>query len=148
MYTIDFVSKHRVVTTVTTSSLRSWPKELPSYANFIPEEFQCKDGSKYLIIHELLVSGLQQIRTLANRPVTLNSAFRTVEYNSEIGGVPDSYHTKGMAADCVIHGYSVAQMAAIAERIPQFADGGIGAYKEKWFVHVDVRKDGPARWFK
>jgi hypothetical protein len=61
-----------------------------------------------------------------------------------VGGVPNSGHTCGLAADIHIPGLSLEQMYDLASEVPQFAQGGIGAYDSN-FLHVDVR-DHRACW--
>lgn len=48
---------------------------------------------------ELLISMLDEVREILGRPIRINSGFRSNELNSFIGGVSNSDHTKGMAAD-------------------------------------------------
>ena len=42
---------------------------------------------------------LQPLRDIYNEPFIINSGFRSQETNKAIGGVPNSQHTKGQAAD-------------------------------------------------
>lgn len=42
---------------------------------------------------------LEQIRTLLNKPIIINSAFRTRQINKAVGGVYNSRHLTGCAAD-------------------------------------------------
>ena len=42
---------------------------------------------------------LDRAREFYGEPMTLTCGYRTPEHNAAIGGVPDSAHTKGMAAD-------------------------------------------------
>jgi uncharacterized protein YcbK (DUF882 family) len=123
-----------------------WPAICGKFPNFKPREFRCKDGSTDVVLHESMVRGVQQIRTLSGRPVNVTSAFRTVEWNRIEGGVEDSYHIHGMASDIVVLGLNTKQMATLAEQVLQFKKGGIGRYPRRGFLHVDVRDDGPGRW--
>lgn len=110
--------------------------------NFKVKEFACNDGSDKVIIDEKLVDILQKIRDHFGVPVTINSAYRTAEYNSKIGGVSNSQHTKGTAADIDVKGISPKQVAQYAEYLmPDM--GGIGEYET--FTHVDVR-GARSRW--
>jgi len=61
-----------------------------------------------------------------------------------MGGVPNSEHTRGLAADIHIPGLNLQDMYDLASEVPQFAQGGIGA-SDTDFLHVDVR-DHRARW--
>ncbi len=65
-------------------------------------------------------------------------------HNRDVGGVPDSQHLLGRAADIVVQKLHPDCVAAIAETIPAFSNGGIGRYDD--FTHLDVREDGPNRW--
>lgn len=111
-------------------------------ANFKISEFACKDGSDEILISEKLPIVLQAIRDHFNLPVTVNSGYRTKEYNTAIGGAKSSQHCKGTAADIVITGVSPKKVAQYAEKLLG-GSGGIGLYSG--FTHVDVR-DTRARW--
>lgn len=47
---------------------------------------------------------LQPLRTWWSRPITIGSGYRTPALNRAVGGVPDSQHTRGQAADLCIDG--------------------------------------------
>lgn len=112
--------------------------------DFTVQEFACKDGSDPVFIDTELVALLQGIRTHFGRPVTVNSGFRTAAHNKAVGGVSDSQHCYGRAADIRVPGVSTEQLAAYAETLLP-GTGGIGRYPAKGFVHVDVRKNR-SRW--
>ena len=42
---------------------------------------------------------LEPARTKNGRPIVITSGYRCAKLNAAVGGVPKSYHTKGMAAD-------------------------------------------------
>lgn len=111
-------------------------------ANFTVKEFACKDGSDKILIDTDLVLTLQKIRDHFGKAVTINSAYRNPNYNKKIGGVSNSQHTKGTAADIVVKGVAPEEVAKYAEYIMPNA-GGIGLYPS--FVHVDVRAKR-SRW--
>ena len=48
---------------------------------------------------QILANGLEQIRVLLNAPMLISSGYRCVELNKAVGGVPDSAHIQGYAAD-------------------------------------------------
>lgn len=102
--------------------------------NFTVKEFRCKDGSDKILIDNNLVEILQNIRNHFNKPVSINSAYRTVEHNKKVGGSSKSYHLKGMAADIVVSGVKPLEVAKYAENIGVL---GIGLYDT--FTHVDTR---------
>lgn len=110
--------------------------------NFKVREFRCKDGSDPVLVHPELVKVLQDIRTHFGRPITINSAFRTPEYNKKVGGERQSQHLYGRAADIVIPGVSPKKVAEYAETLLPNT-GGIGIYSN--FTHIDCREK-KARW--
>lgn len=90
---------------------------------------------------EPLVNALEALRAEVGLPITVNSGYRCGAHNAKVGGEPNSYHTRGMAADIRVAGISPAELYEIARRIPAF--GGFGVAKT--FLHVDVRTQ-KARW--
>lgn len=111
-------------------------------ANFKVKEFACKDGSDPVFISVELVTVLQKIRTHFGKPVNITSAYRTPTYNKKVGGVNNSQHLYGRAADIKVTGVKPKDVAAYAEKLlPN--KGGIGIYDT--FTHVDVRAT-KSRW--
>ena len=91
-----------------------------------------------------LIDALEALRKRAGRPIVIHAGYRCPAHNQQVGGVPNSKHTRGLAADIHIPGLSLQQMYDMASEVAQFAQGGIGAYDSN-FLHVDVR-DNRARW--
>ena len=110
--------------------------------NFRVKEFACADGSDPIFISPELVSVLQNIRAHFGKPVTITSAYRTAAHNKKVGGVSDSMHLYGAAADIKVKDVSPRQAAQYAEQLLT-GKGGIGVYET--FVHIDVRLT-KARW--
>lgn len=109
--------------------------------NFYLYEFECKCGKcKNTIIDKKLVNSLQKIRDKYNKPVIINSGYRCTAHNKAVGGVSNSQHTKGKAADIVVKGIAPKEVASYAASI---GFKGIGVYKA--FTHVDTR-DKQAYW--
>lgn len=111
-------------------------------AHFTVSEFASKDGADEVKIDLLLVQHLETIRQHFGKPVTVNSGYRTPAHNAAVGGVSDSYHVKGMAADIVVQGVKSKDVAQYAESLKI---GGIGWYEKSNFVHIDTRS-GCVRW--
>ena len=112
--------------------------------NFKVREFACRDGSDVIFISMDLVELLQKIRDHFGKPVTINSAYRTVAYNKSknVKGATYSQHLYGTAADIVVKGVAPETVAAYAETLlPR--SGGIGLYDN--FTHIDVRA-AKSRW--
>ena len=110
--------------------------------DFRVREFACRDGSDKVVIDLRLVHILQCVRDHFGKPVTINSGYRTRYYNAKVGGVTNSQHLKGTAADIVVNGVAPSVVADYVETLMP-DEGGIGRYKT--FTHVDVRKR-KARW--
>lgn len=104
--------------------------------HFRSKEFQCKDKSEELLIAQELLEILEDIRNHFDSPVVINSGYRTPKWNEKVGGTPNSYHCKGMAADIVVKGHSSLEVARYANSIMQ--KGGIIRYTN--FTHIDVRE--------
>ena len=110
--------------------------------NFAVKEFACKDGSDAVLVAPRLVMVLQSLRSHFCAAVTINSGYRTPQYNASVGGVTDSQHCYGTAADIVVRGKTPAQVAAYARQLmPDW--GGVGVYDS--FCHIDVR-EAKADW--
>lgn len=94
------------------------------------------------IIDKRLVDVLDRIRERLGVPITVNSGYRCPEHNAEVGGVSDSRHVLGTAADITYDGIDIDRLAEIAE---ECGSDGIGKYYYQDFVHIDVRGYA-ARW--
>ena len=115
---------------------------------FTRAEFKCKCGGKFCDgypaeIDVNMVKIADQIREKIGKPITINSGLRCKTHNANVGGVSNSQHLCGNAADlgCPI-GCTPAQMASIAEEI-MGDTGGIGTYS--WGIHIDTRS-AKSRW--
>ena len=110
--------------------------------NFKVKEFACNDGSDTVLISDELVDLLQKIRDHFGVAVVINSGYRTSAYNKKVGGVSNSQHVKGTAADIVVKGVDPLTVGQYVEYIMP-DHGGIGVYQT--FTHVDVRTSR-SRW--
>ena len=114
---------------------------------FKKSEFACKCG-KYCDgypaeIDMDMVKIADQIRMKIGKPITINSGLRCKTHNSNVGGVSNSQHLLGKAADLGCpSGCTTAQIASIAEEI-MGDTGGIGTYS--WGIHIDTRST-KSRW--
>lgn len=103
--------------------------------NFKVSEFRCKYGSdKILVDIGFVREKLQSIRNHFEAPVTINSAYRTEDYNKKVGGAKSSYHMKGQAFDIVVKGHTPIEVAKYAQTL-----GINGIIQYNSFVHVDSR---------
>lgn len=116
----------------------------PGYlsTHFTEDEFRCHhcgDLPEGCPPHELVMI-LEDVRHQFGKPVTINSGYRCPEHNAAEGGVEDSQHVDGTAADIAVEDIPAAQVYAYLD---PWHEGGLGSYET--FVHVDVR-GSRARW--
>ncbi len=111
--------------------------------HFSKQEFACHCCGQ-LKIQTALIEGLELLRGLAEKPVVVHDGYRCPAHNLKVGGVADSEHTLGTAADVSIPGVKMQQMYELALQVPTFLHGGIGVY-DSTFLHLDVRPHA-ARW--
>ena len=122
-----------------------WWKEIRYFKR---SEFRCKCGGKYcngypVEIDMNMVKIADQIRDKIGKPITVNSGLRCKTHNANVGGVSNSQHLYGTAADLGCpSGCTPTQMASIAEGI-MGDTGGIGIYS--WGIHIDTRAT-KSRW--
>ena len=115
--------------------------------NFSKSEFDCSDGSEMniAIYHNMVkvANQLQILRNYIGKPITINSGYRSEEYNASIkGSSKKSQHVMGRAADIVVKGMTPVEVTEVIERLISNGDmlqGGLGLYEKKGFVHYDIR---------
>ena len=123
----------------------------------------CHNGTPYptdWIIPRLkpLCQALEKIRALTNQPMTIESGYRTKEWNDAIYAakkeVPTkSKHCEGIAADIVLDGMAPHELynaISVLIRDKVIPNGGLGLYR--WGCHYDIRclidNEPAARWVK
>ena len=87
---------------------------------------------------------LENFAISLGRPITLNSAYRSPEYNRRIGGARNSMHVQRKAADVQWGTSSVQGRVDMIQRAIDAGLTGIGCYNS--FMHVDIgakRQWGP-----
>lgn len=115
---------------------------------FNTAEFESRDGkpSPYgeTVVHRELIVRLNAIRAAFGRPIIVTSGYRSPEHNKHVGGVKNSTHVLGIAAD--IQPKDLNDLDELYNLVEKFnKNGGIGRYND--FIHVDVRGVA-ARWDK
>jgi hypothetical protein len=130
------------------------PKPNQLTTNFNLSEFASKDGSEtppqVLDNIKRLAKNLQVLRDAAGAPISLTSGYRSPKHNAKVGGVSNSQHVQGTAADIQIPGMSPRKVHALIEQLiadGKMDQGGLGLYVRQGFVHYDVRGTR-ARWSK
>lgn len=108
--------------------------------HFAENEFICKHCGKSKI-NPRLIELLEQLRYNAGGyPLYINSGYRCEVHNKNVGGVPNSQHVQGNAADI-----SCPKQLSFGEfkwYVDQLPFDGVGIYEFDNFIHVDVRDGG------
>ena len=119
--------------------------------HFSREEMACKccHGLPEGSISQALLDGLEKLRkAVGDKPIHVTNAYRCVRHNKEVGGVPNSQHVQGCAADIWVDGYTAFALGQLCSEIFD----GVGTYIEADFVHVDMRDNGQSTgqyvWFE
>ena len=118
--------------------------------NFDSTEFDSHDGAimpQYILDNIIVVANqLQVVRNFTGRSITINSGYRSPAHNESIGGVSNSQHTKGKAADIVVKGLDPIQVYVLLEGLIEdglILEGGLGL--DNNCIHYDCRGKR-ARW--
>lgn len=128
-----------------TTTPADWWKDI---RYFTRAEFKCKCGGQFCDgypaeIDMRMVKIADEIRARIGKPISINSGLRCKTHNANVGGVSNSQHLLGKAADLGCpSGCTPEQMASIAESIIGNT-GGIGIYP--WGIHIDTRST-KSRW--
>lgn len=88
---------------------------------------------------------LQEIRNKIKEPLHITSWYRPEPYNTQAGGVSNSEHLHGGAADFYADSYNYKQMYDLCDVLVG-SRGGVGKYRNNTITHVDVR-GYRARWY-
>ena len=120
------------------------PKNKPAgnlSEHFSTDEFACHHCGQCGNIHPKLVELLEKLRAnMGGVPIHINSGYRCPIHNANVGGVPNSQHVLGTAADLAVPaGMNFEKFQWYIEQLPF---DGIGLYPYSDFIHVDVRDGG------
>lgn len=95
-------------------------------------------------IEALVTEVLDPARRKYGKPVVVNSGFRCPLHNRTVGGVANSQHTRGEAADIKpVHGsgFTVQDLGKVIEELGKFDQ----LIYYPTFIHVSWKKNGPNR---
>jgi len=84
-----------------------------------------------------IVHMLDAVRKKFGKPIKINSGYRTIARNKKIGGVADSSHLKGLAAD--ISCSNSVDRFKLLNLLLEVGFNRIGIAKS--FIHVDIDKN-------
>ena len=117
---------------------REVPERLWRWPNFSPAEIACR-GSGQLKLHPAALDTLQALRDRLNKPLIVNSGYRSPEHNRAVGGATRSKHMEGTAFDISMANHDPETFERAAREVGFL---GFGTYPRSNFMHVDL---GPAR---
>lgn len=116
--------------------------------NFSRSEFECKDFCGFDDISMDLVWALQAIREAVGLPVHVSSGCRCEAHNAAEGGVDDSRHTYGDAADIWVKNmnpvflagfvYAIKQTLSTSPRNALSKIRTLIPNEKKGYMHVDL----------
>ena len=109
--------------------------------NFNSSEFDSPDlPSTGTIMSLPFIFKLQEARTIADIPFVITSGYRTKQHNKKVGGVLNSAHMVGKAADIACH-TSINRFRIVAALL-EVKFTRIGIYPT--YIHVDDDETKPS----
>lgn len=85
----------------------------------------------------LILNVLQPLRNYVGKPIIITSGYRSRAVNAKVGGVVNSQHLTGQAADFIIQGLTIPQTIELVKRSGIVFDQLIN---EKTWVHISFNK--------
>jgi len=116
------------------------PKKLWRWPDFSPEEIACR-GDGNIQINEAALDLLQALRTRLGVPLIVQSAYRSPDYNRQVGGAKHSMHLQGAAFDISMTNHDPVDFEAAARAV---GFTGFGFYPRQNFMHIDT--DRARQW--
>lgn len=99
----------------------------------------CGEETAYRVSPRLLEL-LDQLRENVGGPLELSCAYRCPAHNAAVGGVENSQHVLGNAADIIVPDWlTIDEFLWYTQQLPF---DGRGVYRNSGFVHCDVRDGG------
>ena len=111
------------------------------YFHFNESEFMCKCGCRGNNIHHELMQKIDVARGHAGVPFKITSGYRCPRHNKKIGGVDDSAHVMGYAADIAVG--DSHQAFCIMDGLIRAGFNRIGVYDT--FIHADCDPTKPPK---
>lgn len=116
---------------------------------FQPDEFDdpTAPGSGEAMMDYAFVERLDKLRRVWGRPIVVNSGYRTQEHNKAVGGVKDSAHQRGLAADLRTADLTDAIRFAIVAALNGFSRIGVDMKGHMVHLDCDLSLPNPSVWF-
>lgn len=113
-------------------------RQLYTFGHITPENWLCPCCNTANIHPDLLEAVWQFWRETGNQ-WKMTSVYRCPKHNAAVGGVNDSYHTIGMAADFRPTKRTAPELAVMAFTTIGWAEHGLLLEPEKGIIHFDLR---------
>jgi hypothetical protein len=104
--------------------------------NFRLGEIAVRIKGKYQVVQPHAISKLQQLRDSAGHALTVNSGFRSPDYNSSVGGATKSRHMYGDAFDIMP---GATGRDALMQKCRDLGAGYVAKYANTGHIHCDWR---------
>ena len=111
-------------------NFENWPVKY-----FKPEEIACR-GTGQIFVNKEALDKIDMLRSRMNKPMRINSSFRSALHNAKIGGAPFSAHSvRGGASafDISLNGFDKSELINCSKGVG-FTGFGINY---KTFLHID-----------
>ena len=114
--------------------------------NFKVSEFACKCCG-WNIVDQRLINMCQTLRDELGVPVKVNSGCRCPKHNAEVGGVKNSTHTRGLAADlsCSLGAKALFEAAKKLHAEGRLLDLSYCIRYSRW-IHIDCGQKRKNLW--
>ena len=116
---------------------RDAPDAVWRWPNFSPEEIACR-GDRKIRINEAALDKLQALRDRLSVPLIVNSAYRSTDYNRQVGGAKQSMHLQGAAFDISMANHDPVEFETAARAV---GFTGFGFYPRQNFMHIDIGRE-------
>ena len=115
--------------------------------NFKVSEFTCKCGCGHNPIDQRVIDMAQTIRDALGVPVRVNSGCRCVKHNAKSGGVKNSKHILGKAADlsCSLGAVKMFETVKKLQAEGKLPDLDY-CIRYKTFIHIDCGGKRKSLW--
>lgn len=105
--------------------------------SFFNEPYIYGEKGVYDALETLVDNVLDPIREFVATPVIITSGYRCEQLNKLVGGVPNSQHRTGHAADFYVKGFSKAEMSRLFLQLCEEIDfDQMILYANRGFIHV------------
>lgn len=107
---------------------------------------EAKESLKLVLTPEVIefAQMMEELRLWYNKPMTVNSWYRTESYNKSCGGSSNSLHLDGLACDISLPNLSDEKFEHFRDKWKKICEkhgkiGGINRYR--WGLHFDCKED-------